>query len=126
VPPLQLYTRGVFEFRHEPQRGLPSAPLAAGSLIAGWGAVAATGSRPLGGAVLLAGGLCCGKLWLDRHGVRTAGELVGAMFGAFVLSHVLALGIGAWPSVLVCAAAVGALAYVRADAAPPALEPKRS
>ena len=117
----------MFEFRHEPQRRLPSAPLAAGSLIAGWGVVAASGSRPLGGVVLLAGGLCCSKLWLDRHGARTAGELAGAMLGAFVLSHVLALGIGAWPSVLVCAAAMGALTYVRADASPPqALEPKRS
>jgi CHASE2 domain-containing sensor protein len=117
----------VLEFRHEPQRRLPSAPLAAGSLIAGWGAVAASGSRPLGGVVLLAGGLGCAKLWLDRHGPRTATELAGTMLGAFVLSHVLALAIGAWPSVLVCAALMGGVAYVRADAAAPqALEPKRS
>jgi hypothetical protein len=38
---------------------------------------------------------------------------------AFVLSHLLALAIGAWPSVLLVAAAMAAAAWTRADAQPP-------
>lgn len=103
----------------------PSAVLAAGSLIAGYGVVAASGSRPLGGVVLLIGGLACARVWLARDGRRTALELSGILFGAFVLSHVLALAIGAWPSVLVCAALAGAVVAVRADGVQAPL-PKRS
>jgi len=35
---------------------------------------------------------------------------------AFILSHVLALAIGAWPAVLAAAAATSAIVWVRADA----------
>jgi hypothetical protein len=104
---------------------LLTAPLAAGSLLAGYGVVAASGSRPLGGVVLLLGGLACARLWAVRNGRRTALELSGAMFAAFVLSHILALAIGAWPSVIVCAALTGALVAVRADGAQEPL-PRRS
>ena len=86
---------------------LGSAALAAGSLIAGYGVVAVNGSRALGGIVLLAGGLVCLRIWLLRLGARAAVQLTGILFGAFVLSHLLALAIGAWPSVIVCAALVG-------------------
>jgi hypothetical protein len=95
---------------------VPTALLAAVSLIAGYAVVAATGSRPLGGIVLLAIGLCCAWLWLSRHGRRVALELTAALFGAFVLSHLLALLIGPWPSVLTCAALVAATALVRSGA----------
>jgi len=97
-------------------RPLPTAPLAAGSLIASYGVVAATGSRPLGGVVLAAGGLCCIGIWRARHGTRTAVQLGGVGFAAFVVSHVLALGVGAWPAVLIVAAATAAVTWVLADA----------
>ena len=95
---------------------LPTAPVAAASLIAGYGGASASGSRPLGGVVLLAGGAWCARAWLARGGAREALELTGAGLGAFALSHVLARAIGAWPSVLVCAGALAALAWLRADA----------
>jgi hypothetical protein len=97
---------------------LPTAPVAAASLIAGYGVASASGSRPLGGVVLLAGGAWCARAWLARNGTREAIALSGAALAAFVLSHLLAMAIGAWPSVLVCAAALAALAWVRADARP--------
>jgi hypothetical protein len=94
---------------------IPTAPIAAGVFIASWGVVAATGSRPLGGIVLVAGGVMCVRLWARRHNARTAAELAGVGFAAFVLSHVLALAIGAWPAVLLLAAASALVVWKRAD-----------
>jgi hypothetical protein len=93
----------------------PTAPVAAGSLIAGYAVAAGTGSRPLGGVVLLAGGLWCVRAWTQRNDTRTAVTLACAGLAAFVLSHVLALAIGAWPAVLLVAAAMAAAAWLRAD-----------
>jgi hypothetical protein len=97
-------------------RPIPTAPLAAGSLIGSYAVVVATGSRPLGGIVLAVGGLCCAGLWRRRHGTRTAVELAGIGLGAFVVSHVLALAVGAWPAVLIVAGVTAALVWMRADA----------
>jgi hypothetical protein len=96
-------------------RALPTAPLAAGSLIASYGVVAASGSRPLGGVVLAAGGLCCIEIWRRRHGARTAAQLGGVGFAAFVVSHLLALALGPWPAVLIVAAVTAAAAWSLAD-----------
>jgi hypothetical protein len=96
----------------------PTAPIAAGTLIVAYGVAVATGSRPLGGVVLAIGGLWCIWAWLRRHGKRTATILGCVGFAAFVLSHVLALAIGAWPSVLVVSAVVAAVTWTRADARP--------
>ena len=85
-------------------RELPTAPIAATGLIAGYGVAVASGSRPLGGLVLAGLGLVCIAIWLERDGRRTAGQLTAIGLGAFALSHVLALAIGAWPAVLVAAA----------------------
>jgi hypothetical protein len=93
----------------------PTAPLAAGSLISGYAVASASGSRPLGGIVLAAGGLCCMELWRRRLGARTALELGGAGLLAFALSHVLARAVGAWPSVLLVSGAIAALVWQRAD-----------
>jgi len=41
--------------------------------------------------------------------------LGGAGFLAFVVSHLIGLLIGSWPSVLLTAAAVGLLAWIKAD-----------
>jgi hypothetical protein len=99
-------------------RAIPTAPVAAGSLIAGYAVAVASGSRPLGGVVLLAGGLWCVREWLRRNDTRTALVLACAGLAAFAVSHLLALAIGAWPAVLSVAAAMAIVTWVRADARP--------
>ena len=98
-------------------RFIPTAPVAAVSLIAGFAVAVTTGSRPLGGVVLAVGGLWCIGTWRRRHGNRTAAFLGCVGFGAFVLAHALGLLIGAWPSVLLVAVVVGCVVWVRADTA---------
>jgi hypothetical protein len=93
----------------------PTAPVAAATLIAGYAVAAGTGSRPLGGVVLAIGGLWCIQAWKRRHGTKIAVRLACVGFGAFVASHLLALAIGAWPSVLVVAAITAAAAWTQAD-----------
>jgi hypothetical protein len=93
----------------------PTAPVAAGTLIGGYAVAAASGSRPLGGVVLLLGGLWCIRVWTRRNGARTAAVLAGVGLCALVLSHLLALAIGAWPSVLLVSAVMGVAAWSRAD-----------
>jgi hypothetical protein len=97
---------------------MPTAPVAAGTLIVGYAVAVSTGSRPLGGVVLAIGGLWCIRAWARRHGARTAAVLACVGLGAFVISHLLALAIGAWPSVLLVAAATAAAAWTQADARP--------
>jgi hypothetical protein len=94
----------------------PTAVLAAGSLIGGYGVAMASGSRPLGGLVLAAGGLGCARIWTRRHGPRVAALLTGAGLAAFALSHVIAHVVGAWAAVLGVAAAIAALAWASSDA----------
>ncbi len=98
---------------------VPTAPVAAGTLIAGYAVAVASGSRPLGGVVLLIGGGWCARAWSTRHDSRTAVTLTGAGLVAFIASHVLAPQIGAWPSVLLVSALAGTLVWVRADAREP-------
>ncbi len=97
-------------------RPTPTAPFVAGALIASYAVVAATGSRPAGGTVLAIGGLGCIWVWRRRHGTRTASKLAAVGLGAFVISHVLALAVGAWPSVLIVAALAGVVTWILADA----------
>lgn len=94
---------------------LPTAPLAATGLIAGFGVAVASGSRPLGGAVMAACGLTCLAVWLKRDGRRVAVRLTGTGLAAFAVSHVLADVIGAWPSVLVVSAVTAALCWRLSD-----------
>ena len=93
----------------------PTAPIAAGSLVAGYLVARETGIRPLGGAVLAAGGAVCGREWLRTAGPVTAGALGATYLAAFGLSHPLAKRIGAWPSVLSVSAATAAAAFLAAD-----------
>lgn len=96
-------------------RALPSSLVAALALIVGYAVAAGTGVRPLGGLVLLAGLALCWVLWTNRAGTTTAVTLVVAFGVAFAASHLLALAIGAWPSVLVVAALMAGLAWLLAD-----------
>ncbi|MEU4695110.1 hypothetical protein [Actinoplanes sp. NPDC023714] len=94
---------------------LPTAAITAGSLIGGWQVARSTGIRPLGGAVLAAGGILAGREWARRTSPAVTGALVATYLGAFGLSHPLARKIGAWPSVLAVSAATAAASYVLAD-----------
>lgn len=96
---------------------LPTAAVAAASLIVGYAVAVATGSRPLGGVVLLLGGLWCIRVWALRDGPREAAALAGVALAAFVVSHLLALVTGAWPAVLIVAAVTAAVVWTRFDAA---------
>ena len=95
---------------------IATAPIAAAGLIGGFGVALATGSRPLGGVVLAGCGLTCIAVWLRRDGRRTAALLTLAGLFAFAASHGLGLLIGAWPSVLLVAAATAALCWRVSDA----------
>ena len=101
------------------ERDLPTAPIAAAGLIAGYGVAVASGSRPLGGVVLAACGLACVAIWLRRDGRRTAALLTAVGLLAFAFSHVLALAIGAWPAVLLVAAATAGVCRRLSDARRP-------
>lgn len=96
---------------------LPTAPLAAAGLILGFAVAVASGSRPLGGAVLALFGIACIVIWLRRDGRRTALLLTLGAFAAFVLSHLLGLVIGAWPAVVLTAAGTAWLCWRVSDEA---------
>lgn len=93
----------------------PTWPIAAGSLALGFAVAQATGVRPLGGVVLVAGAAWCALQWRRRVGLGRAGGLVALYVGAFAGSHALGHVIGAWPSVAVVAGVVGAATYAVAD-----------
>ena len=95
----------------------PSAVLVAVGLAAGFGLAQGTGVRALGGAVFVAGGLAAGLLWFRRRGLAVALGLGAAYVAAFVLAHVLALGVGlpAWVAVGLVTVAAAALAFALAD-----------
>ncbi len=96
---------------------LPTAPIAAGSLVAGYVTARETKVRALGGAVLAAGGVYTTNRWRKQVGLPTAGLLLATYLGGFGASHPLAKKIGAWPSVLTVAAISGAASYLLADRA---------
>ena len=104
------------------RRPLPTWPVAAGSLALGFGVAQATGVRPLGGVVLLAGAGWCALRWRERAGAPTAAGLVALYLAVFVASHLLAGTLGAWGSVAAVCAAMGAATYAFADRA--ALAPR--
>ena len=103
----------------------PSALLVAVGLAAGFGIAQGTGVRALGGAVFALCGLGAAWLWVPRRGWGVALALGALYLAAFVLAHVLALGVGlpAWLAVsLVTLVAAGVTFGVadspRQDAAP--------
>lgn len=95
-------------------RRVPTAPVAAGSLIGAWQVARSTKVRPLGGVVMAAAAVWCGRRWV-RTGPATAGGLLAAYAAAFGLSHPLAKRIGAWPSVLSVSGATGLAAWALGD-----------
>jgi hypothetical protein len=95
----------------------PSAVLVAVGLAAGFGIAQGTGVRALGGAVFAAAGVAAGLLWLRRKGWPTALALAGLYVGAFVLAHVLAIGVGmsAWLAVSLVTLAAAGVTFAVAD-----------
>ena len=93
-------------------RRLPTALLAALTLVVGFAVAQGTGVRWLGGAVLLLGGAWC----VAREAGRTpAWRLVFVVIVAlacFVLSHVLAGPVPAWVAVAVAAGVLGGVTAV--------------
>ncbi len=87
-----------------------TALLAAATLVVGYAVAAGTGSRPLGGVVLLLGLAGCAMSWRRAAGLRAAMVLSGVFLALFVVSHLLARLVGAWPSVLLVAAGMYAAA----------------
>ena len=94
---------------------LPTAPVAAGSLVVGYVVARESGVRPLGGAVLAAAGAWCARAWSQRAGPATATALVGIYAAGFAGSHPLAKRVGAWPAVLGAAATAGAASWLLVD-----------
>ena len=101
-------------------------PVASGSLLLGFAVAQATGVRPLGGIVLIAGCGWCALRWLRAAGAARTAALVGVYIASFALSHVVADTLSAWPSVLLAAAITGIAAYVLADSAARGVSPARA
>ena len=99
------------------QTRFPSAVPVAAGLAAGFGVAQATGVRALGGAVFVAGGLAAGWLWRRRRGWAVAAALGVGYVAAFVLTHVLAIGVGwpAWVAVGTVTLATAAVSWWVAD-----------
>lgn len=96
-------------------RPLPTWPVAAGSLVAGFAVAQATGVRPLGGVVLVLGAGWCAARWREERGSGVAVALVAIYLAAFVASHLIADSLGAWGSVALVSALVALAAWALGD-----------
>jgi hypothetical protein len=110
-PVVSIDRESLYEFADR----VPTAPIAATGLIGGFAVAVASGSRPLGGAVIAVLGIGCVAVWLRRDGRSTAIKLTVTGLLAFAISHVLGLVIGAWPSVIVVSAVTAALCWRLSD-----------
>ena len=95
--------------------GMPTWPVAALALVAGFAVADATGVRPLGGLVLLAAGAWCLVRWRRDAGTGRAVALVAFAAAGFVASHLLADVLGTWGAVLTVAAAAALASWLVAD-----------
>jgi hypothetical protein len=94
---------------------VPSAMVAAGGLVGGYGVARWSGKRQLGGVVLAAAGAAAARQWRQRAGGTAAGALSAAYVAAFAGSHPLAKKVGAWPAVFSAAGAVALASWAVAD-----------
>jgi hypothetical protein len=94
---------------------IPTAPIVAGSLVGGYLVARETKIRPLGGAVLAAGGAISARAWVRNAGPGGAVALGAIYLGSFGASHPLAKKIGAWPAVLSAAGVSAAAAFLISD-----------
>lgn len=98
-----------------PLPGVPTALVAAVTLVLAFAVAQGTGVRSLGGVVLVLGvAWCAWRSWAAAGAARVvAVVLLGA--ACFVASHVLAGALGAWPSVVLAAAVLGAGGWLLVD-----------
>ncbi len=94
---------------------IPTAPIVAGALVGGYLVARQTKVRPLGGAVLAAGGVVAGRRWMATSGPAGTALLSAVYLGGFGASHPLAKKIGAWPAVLTAAGASAVASWVVSD-----------
>src|SRR4051794_26281402 len=95
----------------------PSSLLVSAGPVIGFAVAQGTGIRGLGGVLLIGTGLAAARLWVRRRGWVVAVLLGLAYLAAFVLAHVLALGLGvpAWLSVALVTIAAAGVTYRVAD-----------
>jgi hypothetical protein len=95
----------------------PSSLLVAVGLAVGFGVAQGTGVRALGGAILVACGVGAATLWVRRRGWAVAVGLGLLYLAAFVLAHVLALGVGlsSWLAVALVTIVAAGLTFWAAD-----------
>lgn len=66
---------------------VPSAVVAAGGIVGGYGVARWTRKRQLGGVVLVAAGAAAARQWREQAGGKAAGALTAAYVAAFAGSH---------------------------------------
>lgn len=103
-----------------PWGGLPTAVLAAVTLVGAFALAQGTGVRALGGLVLVVGVVWCAWRSLPAAGVGRVAAVVALGAVCFVAAHVLAPHLGAWPSVALVAVVLGAGTWGLVDRRPPA------
>ncbi|MEU7319627.1 hypothetical protein ABZ682_03580 [Streptomyces griseoviridis] len=94
---------------------IPSAVVAAGGLVGGYGVARWSKRREWGGGVLAVAGGAAAWQWRQRAGGKAARALAAGYVVAFGASHPLAKKVGAWPAVLGVAGAVALASWVVAD-----------
>ncbi len=106
-PAAQARSGGRGDYRVDVREDPPTWPVAAGSLVLGFAVAQATGVRPLGGLVLLAGAGWCARRWLPAVGPGRTAALLGIYLACFVASHLIADPVGTWPAVAIVAGVTG-------------------
>jgi len=101
---------------------VPTAVLAALTLVVGFAVADLTDVRALGGVVLVAGAVWCAVRARSAGWWRVAAVVLVAAV-CFALSHPLGGVIGAWPAVLVTALVLGVATFALVDR--PAQQPAR-
>jgi len=94
---------------------VPTAPIVAGALVAGYLVARETKIRALGGVVLAAGGVAAGRRWWTTTGPAGTAALSVVYLGGFGASHPLAKRIGPWPAVLAAAGTSAAASWLVSD-----------
>ncbi len=98
-------------------RRVPTALIAALTLVVGFAVAELTGVRAAGGVALLGGTAWCVLREARRSPWWRIAVVVLAGAACFAGSHVVAGTLGAWPSVLVASLALGAVAFLLLDSA---------
>lgn len=100
-----------------PLAALPTAVVAALTLVVGFAVGQLTGVRPLAAVVLIAGGAWCAWRAVPTAGWWRVAAVVLVAVLAFVGSHLAAPTVGAWPAVIAAALLLGGAAWLLVDRA---------